>query len=58
MSKQEAETAHTGTVVIYQGERYQVLSVKTTGIAAPLFTLPGLGLVSYRLCSLPKEDCQ
>lgn len=65
MTKEEAEKIHSGSIVVYKGERCRVGAIKTSGIAAPHFALSTLGekdfkelstgKVSYTLCSLPKE---
>ncbi len=55
MTEQEAKRINQGDTVVYRGDERTVISIKASGIAAPLFRLQGVedGLTSYRLCQLP-----
>jgi hypothetical protein len=64
MTKQQAEKINKGDIVLYGGKECRVNSVKTSGIAAPLFRLTytstgegaeGGNLVSYKICSIPAK---
>jgi hypothetical protein len=66
MTSEQAETVTIGSVVIYQGRRYAVNSIKLGLIAGPHFRLASLGayptpnqeLTSYRLLELEEEEAR
>jgi hypothetical protein len=58
VTEAQASTIRTGDPVRYGGEVRRVNAIKTSGIAAPYFSLEGVedGLTSYRLCGFLGEE--